>query len=247
MSFMKPLLGPIAGGLTSMIPGGAAFAPLVSSAVGGAMASSPNSSALGPVGQGMQAGYNLSGTMAGLAGKSFNPVIDYWSRILSGNRGAAMSALAPEITKMGDQNTAEMRAASELMPRTGGRASLLQMQPFQNMRGVQSLFQSLRPQAATTMGNLGNNLMSNSLNALNAGTSAGRSIMDYQLQKQLQDRMLGQTMGPSLMDAFKNVNLGGLGGLFNRGAKVNNLPGSISTDIPTTPPFMGGGGGYASA
>jgi hypothetical protein len=242
MSFMKPLVGPLAGAAVGAIPGvGPILGPIAGAAVSGAMTSSPNSSALGPTGQGMQAGYNLSNTMAGLAGKSFNPVIDYWSRILSGNRGAAMSALSPEIARMGDQNTAEMRAASELMPRTGGRATLMQQMPFQQMRGVQSLFQSQRPQAATQMGNMGNTLMSNSINALNAGTSAGRDIMDYQLRKQLADRQLGGQLGGQMADA---VDTGGLTkllqGIFAK-KPVQGDTGYGTPGYPGTPPFVNTG------
>lgn len=240
MSFMKPLAGPLAGAAVSMIPGGAAFAPLVSSAVGGALAQSPNSQALGPVTQGMQAGYNLASSMGGQATQAYSPVIDYWSRMLSPNRSVAMSALAPDIARMGDQNAAEMRAAATLTPRGGPSTSFMGQLPFQQMQNVQGLFQGLRPQAAQQLGGVAGSLMTNSLNALSMGTAAGRSIMDYQLSKNLQDMYAGRMMGGAAADAFKNLDfskllgLGGGGG----GTQIRNLPGSIGTiATPNTPPF----------
>jgi len=165
--------------------------------------------AIDTLGQGMQAGYNTSNTLSNLAGRAYNPVMDYWSRLLSGNRGAAMSALSPEIARMGDQNTAEMRAASELMPRTGGRATMMQSMPFQQMRGVQSLFQSMRPQAANQLGTLGGTLQANATNALNASTNAGRSIMDEELVRQKASREAGGAFGGGLFDVLSGMKVFG--------------------------------------
>ena len=165
--------------------------------------------AIDTLGQGMQAGYNTSNTLSNLAGRAYNPVMDYWSRLLSGNRGAAMSALSPEIARMGDQNTAEMRAASELMPRTGGRATMMQSMPFQQMRGVQSLFQSMRPQAANQLGTLGGTLQANATNALNASTNAGRSIMDEELARQKASREAGGAFGGGLFDVLSGMKVFG--------------------------------------
>jgi len=164
--------------------------------------------AIDTLGQGMQAGYNTSNTLSNLAGRAYNPVMDYWSRLLSGNRGAAMSALSPEIARMGDQNTAEMRAASELMPRTGGRATMMQSMPFQQMRGVQSLFQSMRPQAANQLGTLGGTLQA-ATNALNASTNAGRSIMDEELARQKASREAGGAFGGGLFDVLSGMKVFG--------------------------------------
>lgn len=165
--------------------------------------------AIDTLGQGMQAGYNTSNTLSNLAGRAYNPVMDYWSRLLSGNRGAAMSALSPEIARMGDQNTAEMRAASELMPRTGGRATMMQSMPFQNMQNVQSMFQSLRPTAAGQLGTLGGTLQANATNALNASTNAGRSIMDEELARQKASREAGGAFGGGLFDVLSGMKVFG--------------------------------------
>src|SRR6516165_2006402 len=202
MAFAAPLAGPLikwgigtaAGGLASKIFGGTPAA---------------SQTALDTMGRSMQSGYDMSQTMSNLAGKSFNPVVDYWSRILSGNRGAAMSALAPEIARMGSQNTAEMKAASELMPRTGGRATMMQQMPFQNMQNVQSMFQSLRPTAAGQLGTLGGTLQANATNALNASTNAGRSIMDEELARQKASREAGGAFGGGLFDVLSGMKVFG--------------------------------------
>ena len=155
--------------------------------------------------QGAKTGYNFGSSLMNMAGQAFNPVVDYWSRMLSGNKAAAMSALAPEIARMGDQNTAEMKAASTLMPRGGARASLMSTMPFQNLQRVQSLFQGLRPQAATSLGTVGGSLASQGTNALNASTNAGRSVMDFQLEQARQQAEQGANLGDFLYSGTKGV------------------------------------------
>ena len=156
-----------------------------------------------------------------LAGRSFNPVVDYWSRILSGDRGAALSGLAPEINQLNEGYDASRRAASELMPRGGGRATLLQNLPYQQNRDVSSILQLARPQAAGQLlaagqgiSNAGSGLIQNSINALYGSTSAGRDILNYSAQKREADRALGTSLGKSLFELVKNIpiNIGKKGG-----------------------------------
>ena len=197
----------------------APLAPLAISSAGSALfgkafggPSQTSQNAINTLSQGMQAGYNTSNMLSGLAGRSFNPVVDYWSRILSGNRGAAMSALSPEIARMGDQNTAEMKAASELMPRTGGRATMMQQMPFQQGQNIQSLFHSLRPQGAMQLGQLGGTLQSNATNSLMASTYAGRTLVDEELARAQASREAGSGFGKGLFDTLSKFKVfGGAG------------------------------------
>jgi hypothetical protein len=157
--------------------------------------------------------------MLDLAGKSFNPVVDYWSKILSGNRGAATSMLAPELNRISDQYKATTESASELLPRGGGRATMLGDLPYQQMRDQQTLLQTARPQAATGLvqvggatASSGNSLVSNAVNALNAGTTAGRNMLAFSADKREQDRKFGSGIGKSIFDLLKGVKFGKGGG-----------------------------------
>src|SRR3989442_11615400 len=90
-------------------------------------------------------GLGAGSQLLGLAPRTLNPTIDYWSRILSGNRGEMTSALSPEINQIGEGYAAQQQAAANLIPRGGGRATLMQNLPYQQMRDVQTLMQTARP------------------------------------------------------------------------------------------------------
>jgi len=85
----------------------------------------------------------------------------------------------------------------------------MQSMPFQQMRGVQSLFQSMRPQAANQLGTLGGTLQANATNALNASTNAGRSIMDEELARQKASREAGGAFGGGLFDVLSGMKVFG--------------------------------------
>ena len=154
-----------------------------------------------------------------LSGKTFNPVVDYWANILSGNRGAMTSVLAPEIQRIGEGYRTAARTSAALNPRGGPSASYLADLPFQQQRDVSSLMQTMRPAAASnlletgrTISSTGSNIISNAINALYGSTTAGRGVLDYQLRKTEQDRSLGRDIGRGIFELLKGVNFGGGGG-----------------------------------
>lgn len=155
-----------------------------------------------------------------MAGRSFNPVMNYWGNLLSGDRGAMTQTLAPQLNIMGDQYRAATQAASELMPRGGGRATMMQQLPFQQMRDVQQLYQQAQPMAAQGMaqiggmaGQMGSNLLSNASAALSGSTAAGRSILDYSMMNRAQNRNFGEGLGSSIYSVLKGLpKFGGAGG-----------------------------------
>src|SRR5881396_3537107 len=80
-----------------------------------------------------QMGLGAAGPLLRQGQSAYGPVMDYWSRILSGNRGEMTSALAPEIEQIGQGYGAQTQALANLMPRGGGRATLLSQLPYQQM------------------------------------------------------------------------------------------------------------------
>lgn len=89
-----------------------------------------------------------------LAKGGYQPAFDYWSRLLSGDRSEMTSVLAPEIGRIGEGYTQARREVGQFAPRGGGRASTLGEIPFQRARDVSTLFSTMRPLAAQSLGQL---------------------------------------------------------------------------------------------
>lgn len=159
------------------------------------------------------------------------PVLNYWSSILSGNRGQMASALAPEASQIshGYQQAANTSAA--LMPRGGPSASFLGELPFQQQRDVSSLFQSARPQAASQLGGLGMNLLSHGTNLIQASTGAGRGILEQQQQQKLLEAERGKSIGAGLFDILQKYGFDALDKMLKRGGGGSSGGTDITADV----------------
>jgi len=80
--------------------------------------------------------------------QTFQPSIDYWTKILSGDRSEITGALAPEIGRISSGYDQASRTAGMFAPSGGGRSQLMAELPFQKARDISSLISTLRPQAA---------------------------------------------------------------------------------------------------
>lgn len=147
---------------------------------------------------GMQTGQNL----IGMGTNTLQPVLNYWSSILSGNRGAATSAMAPDIGRIGEGYQQAANTSAALQPRGGPSASFLSQMPFQQQRDVSTLLQQARPQAASTLGNMGAGILGQGANALYASTSAGQSILQHQADMRRIEAERGKSVGGGLFDIF---------------------------------------------
>src|SRR5262250_996203 len=72
--------------------------------------------------------------------------MNYWSSLLSGNRGLATSALAPEISRIGQGYQQAANTSAALMPRGGPSAAFNAELPFAQQRDISTLMQQARPQ-----------------------------------------------------------------------------------------------------
>jgi hypothetical protein len=157
--------------------------------------------------------------LVNLAGRSFNPVVDYYSRILSGGRSGLMSALGPQASNIGMGYQNARNTIASLTPRGGGRSTMMADLPFQQQKDVTSLFQTERAgapagllQAGSQASNAGNNLISNAIQSMYGATSAGRTVLDYNAQKRAADREFGGKLAAPIYDLLKGLNIGKLGG-----------------------------------
>jgi hypothetical protein len=145
------------------------------------------------------AGTNLLGLGQQFAAQPLN----YWSSLLSGNRGLATSALAPEIQQIGQGYQTAANTSAALMPRGGVRADVLGNMPFQQQRDISTLFQTLRPQAAQQLSGGAANLLSMGTNALYGSTAAGQGILNQQQAAQQLAQQQGGAIGSGLFSAWQ--------------------------------------------
>lgn len=152
--------------------------------------------------QAQQQGLDTSKNLIGMGTQATQPVLNYWSSILSGNRGQVTSAMAPEISRIASGYKAATDTSTALMPRGGPRADILADMPYRQQRDVSTLLQTARPQAAAQLGGMGMSLLSGGVNSLIGSTSAGRDILTQQQQQQQLEATRGAAAGKGLFDMF---------------------------------------------
>ncbi len=159
---------------------------------------------------------------------------DYFSDLLSGNRGRMTAAVAPELDEINTQFQGARNAIAG-GPRGGGRSSALAQLPGQQASAQARLLMGIRPGAANSLLGAGqaqlgagSSLLNAATQGLYAGTNAGKSILDYDLQAQEAKRKQSGALGGGIFDFVK-----GLPGIFAGGGKTGD------------PSMMPGSGGFA--
>jgi len=142
---------------------------------------------------------------------------NYWSSILSGNRGLMTSALAPEISRIGQGYQTAQNASAALMPRGGPSAEFNAELPFQQQRDISTLMQQARPQAASNLfnvgqglGQLGQGLIGSGISSIYGATAAGRDIIQQQQQAQAAAAERGKAIGTGLFDLINKFDFGSI-------------------------------------
>lgn len=148
--------------------------------------------------------------LIGMGSQAYQPVLNYWSSILSGNRGAMTSALAPEISRIGQGYQAAGQTSTALNPRGGPSAEFNAELPYAQQRDVTTLLQGARPQAATGLLNAGqqatsagSSLLSNAVNAIYGSTAAGRDILNQQQNTKEAEAKRSASIGKGLFDLMQ--------------------------------------------
>lgn len=148
--------------------------------------------------------------LVGMGAAGYQPVLNYWSRILSGNRGDATAALAPEISRIGEGYQAATNASAALNPRGGPSAEFNAELPFQQQHDVTTLLQQARPQAASGLlsgasqaTSAGSQLFNSATNAIVSSTSAGRDILAKQAADKAREAENSKAIGKGLFDLIQ--------------------------------------------
>src|SRR5262245_52347643 len=149
--------------------------------------------------------------------------MNYWSSILSGNRGLATSALAPEISRIGQGYQTAANTSAALMPRGGPSAAFNAELPFAQQRDVSSLLQSARPAAAGSLlgaaqniGGLGSSLLGSGISAIYGATQAGRDIISQQQAAQEAAAKRGEKIGTGLFGLINQYGMPALDKIFKK-------------------------------
>ena len=161
--------------------------------------------------------------------------MDYYAKILSGDKAAMTQAIAPEAQAIGSNYATAARTAQTTMPRGGYASTTMANLPFMQANSINTLLQQLRPQAAAAMGNLalgagqlGTSAGGNMLNALQLSNQAGQGVLGTGTQQQ--GNLMQYQLGQQQQQYQSGLGLGGL-----------------LSNIPWTSIFKGGGGSSAGS
>lgn len=159
--------------------------------------------------------------------------VDYWSKILRGDRGAVLSAVAPEVRQI-ETGYEGARRGLELMPRGGGRSALMSQLPFEQQRDVSTLIQGARPVAAQALlgagqgqQQIGAGLLSSSAQQLQAATQAGRELLQQQELQRQRDIATGQSIAQPIFDWLTKGAGGAAGTVAKAGAGAAGAAGLL--------------------
>jgi len=193
--------------------------PAIGSLVGGLFGGGSGSKAQGPAHGQVGGTYNQLINTQGAASqgatgmlanssRAFNPAIDYYTSILSGNPASVGQAIAPELNALRSGYTNAQRQVNTFAPMGGGRASTMANAPFQLSGMTTNLISNARNQAAQALptigsmtGNLGNSL-------LGTTNQAGSTLLGQMYPQQQMGAQQGGALGGGLFDILNSVNWG---------------------------------------
>lgn len=97
----------------------------------------------------------LGGGMQGLdqSNHDLQPVVDYFTKLLGGNRDEVSSAISPEIDQISNQYDQIRKMTSETAARGGGKASAAVTNPYQQIQLISQLMNRARSGAAAGLTN----------------------------------------------------------------------------------------------
>lgn len=132
--------------------------------------------------------------------QTYQPSIDYWSKLLSGDRQAMSEAIGPETTRIAQNYEGAKTAATQFAPMGGGRSQMLSELPFRRGQDISALLSALRPEAAKQLSSIAQQLSAVGLDAeqvinsiLSGIGDRGASLLDYGMDER--KFVAGQTAG----------------------------------------------------
>jgi len=150
--------------------------------------------------------------------KNLNTASDFWNTLLSGDKTKIGQVLAPEISTITGQTQQQIDSNAEFGNRSGGtNATLNTLQTTKNSE-IQNLIDSLLPQAATQVAQIGTAQEGAGLGVLGTGESAFSTVgaqstdilpTQYKMQQQIQSAIISSLIDAASMGV--NAGTGGAG------------------------------------
>lgn len=156
--------------------------------------------------------FGAGANVAGQAPGTLQPTIDYWTKLLSGDKTAMNQAVAPTATAIGNQYDTASRSAATSLPRGGYSSGLQASLPFQKATQIGSLFEKLQPMAAQelqgaaqTQGALGQNIANLGLGESGLGFNLFNLASNNQLTRRGQNNQTSMNNLNNLTSGLKSV------------------------------------------
>jgi hypothetical protein len=172
-------------------------------------------------------GENTYGQGQGLVQQGTN----FLTTLLNGNRANAGAVLAPSINNAREAQAQSLQAATNLMPRGGGRSASLFDSLIAPGRSIVNMFNSVRGGAAEPLVNAGmgvmgqgSGLISGSNAPLSTSGSIAGNILNYEQQNRAMKNQFWGQLGGGLFN-LATMPLGGVGGLGGSGTMLGKLAG----------------------
>ena len=215
-------LAPFTGGSSLLLNGIRVGSAIGTSLLGGhgntPTGSSPDpATALGGVTQAQQLGLDAFKTgspigqnLIGLGTSQMQQPVNYWSSILNGNRATMTSAMAPEISRIGQGYQTALNTSTALNPRGGTSAEFNAEMPYQQQNQVSTLLQGARPEAAKNLfaagqatTQAGTSVMDSATRSLLGSTEAGRAILADEAAKRAAASAQHAAIGRGIFDLIQ--------------------------------------------
>jgi hypothetical protein len=169
-------------------------------------------------------GSQLATQFSSMATPALNNAMNYWSTLLNGDRTAMSSVLGPEVSQIGQGIANATNTTSQFAPRGGARTTALAGLPFQQASTVGNLYSTLRPAAASAVGEVGlstaglaSSFLGNSTSAAGTGANSYLGLVSA-LEGLRQNQMnTGANIGSSLYTWAKGVDWGKIFGGAGKG------------------------------
>lgn len=159
------------------------------------------------------------GTQAiGKAQDTLHPAVDFWTKILSGDKNAISEAIAPAAEQLHQSYDTARQTAATLAPRGGGTTQANAQLPFQEAGQLTSLVSQLKPAAASALpgianaqGGLAQILQNSGLNLSNLAANVQLTRRGQNVAETGQNKTLASSLASSLLSPFAAEGAGAFG------------------------------------
>jgi hypothetical protein len=147
--------------------------------------------------------------LGGAGAKSLQPVLNILSKLLGGDRTAAMEGAAPEVAKVSDQYDAARKSIQQTTPRGGARAQAIAESRLKEAGSITDTLNTQRSEALKTAASLGTTLTAQGIQATSVETQGLSDLLASLTQQHGQDMQFLSSLMSGISDIIgKGVEFG---------------------------------------